>query len=193
MEGETSYRRPPMSPHTSDERVLPRPSSRQEPRESPGHALGSDEEEDPLEMAMLHEPFRELTRKEEENRLLADGYDATPGHWDTLAQEVGHRARKRRRTGGEEGEGESAWEMGRPRPIPAVREHGSVFFSADPVTLGWCSEEEGRELFKACVSVQPELRLMEGSLIMRTPFFPSLIPRRITGTSKSRGGVGMLR
>lgn len=127
-----------------------RPSIHEPPESPPGN---SEDEEDPMEMAMRMEPFRELTRKEEETRLRADGYDATPGRWDTLAQEVGHRARKRRRTNGveEEGEGEvtgGGREWG-PRPVPAVREHGSVFFSADPVTLGWCSEDEGRELFKA--------------------------------------------
>lgn len=102
---------------------------------------------------MMHEPFSVLTRKEEESRLLADGYDAAPGRWETLAQEVGHRARKRRRTDGElasQGEGQGDW--GRPRPVPPVKEHGSVFYAADPVTLGWCSEEEGRELFKAYVA-----------------------------------------
>ncbi|BEJ04565.1 hypothetical protein CcaverHIS641_0203820 [Cutaneotrichosporon cavernicola] len=66
----------------------------------------------PMDLATA-EPFRDLTRREEAERLRADGYDAG-GRWDG-------NTRKRRRV-------EDA--------VPAVRAHGGVWYSADPVTLG---------------------------------------------------------
>lgn len=87
----------------------------------------SEDEEDPIELAVT-EPLRDLTRRAEKQRLRADGYDVG-ARWET-----GTAPRKRPRTEG---------------AVPPVREHSNVWYSADPVTLGWCSEAEGRELFQA--------------------------------------------
>ncbi|BEI81222.1 hypothetical protein CcaverHIS002_0203820 [Cutaneotrichosporon cavernicola] len=92
---------------------------------APSPAKSASDDEDPMDLATA-EPFRDLTRREEAERLRADGYDAG-GRWDG-------NTRKRRRV-------EDA--------VPAVRAHGGVWYSADPVTLGWCAEAEGRELFQA--------------------------------------------
>lgn len=90
------------------------------------HSGGDDDDdEDPLESAMRNEPFSMLTRKEEERRLRDEG------------RPVG----KRRRLDGELG---ADW--GR----SPIREKGDALSGfADPVTLGWCSDADGRELFEA--------------------------------------------
>ncbi len=89
-------------------------------------ALSPSDEDEPIELAVT-EPFRDLTRREEEHRLRADGYDGA--RWETDTAPL-----KRRRVDG---------------AVPPVREHGGAWYSADPVTLGWCAEAEGRELFQA--------------------------------------------
>lgn len=86
---------------------------------------GDEDDDDPLESAMRNEPFSLLTRKEEERRLRDEGLP------------VG----KRRRI-----DSDMVGDWGR----SPIREKGDALAGfADPVTLGWCSEADGRELFDA--------------------------------------------
>lgn len=77
-------------------------------------------------MAMTFEPFRELTRLEEERRLAADGHSTE------------ERPGKRKRSEAE--------------PDNVIRERGDGTVNQnDPVTLGYLSEPEGKRLFDAWV------------------------------------------
>lgn len=82
------------------------------------------EDDDPLEAAVRMEPFRLLTMKEEEMRLRAERHHDESRHNDT----------KRRRLSGTR-----RWSP--PSEADIMRE--------DPVSLGYCSEDEGRQLFEA--------------------------------------------
>lgn len=103
----------------------------------------SDDDEDPLAMTMSMEPFRTLTRVEQEERLRAEGPPAATGEGDNggarLEDASGARPTKRRKTTQDE------WG---PSPIRELR--GPVDSTeADPVTLGLCTEAEGMVLFEA--------------------------------------------
>lgn len=98
-----------------------------------------DDDDDPLAMTMSMEPFRALTRVEQEERLRAEGHPAVTGSGDRGEDGSGARPAKRRRTAQDE------WG---PSPIRELR--GPVdATAADPVTLGLCTEEEGMVLFDA--------------------------------------------
>lgn len=102
---------------------------------------------------MAFEPFRDLTRREEECRLRADGHDQRPG--------------KRKREDLDQ--------------LP-IRERGDVIDQKDPVTLGYCTEADGRALFDSWVD---KYRADRDSSAMLTSSLRSLTHERIPG----KGGL----
>jgi hypothetical protein len=129
---------------------------RTDPRQSPapamdfGHSDSTDmefqgepidaprsDDDDPLEAGVRMMPLRDLTRREEEARLVLEGHAGEPERMDTNGA-----ARSRKRAAGE-----SKMDSDR-----LVRRKGDLSKSfADPVQMGLCAEAEGRALFAAFV------------------------------------------
>lgn len=119
---------------------------------------------DPVEMAMTFEPFRQLTRLEEERRLAADG--CSPG--DSV------RAKRKR---SEAEPDDMSLDRG------PIRDRGySLANQRDPVSLGYCSEQEAKTLFDAFFKhAHPFLPILDPrvdtweSLRRRSPFVVTAI------------------
>lgn len=91
----------------------------------------------------MQEPFRELTRKEEEARLRAEGHDPAVRRMSHSRNAEGGTARgsKRKRLNDED---DPDWGTS-----PIVEKGDPRANAQDPVTAGFCTEEEGKELFQA--------------------------------------------
>lgn len=113
----------------------------------PSHFPRSDSpstmsDDDALEAAMVGEPFRHFTKREEELHFMAQG-EGTGSSKHPREGSNGGWNPKRRRTDGTAERGEE-W-----CPSP-IREKGDLGrHSSDPITLGYLTEDDGRRLFSA--------------------------------------------
>ncbi|KAL1409275.1 hypothetical protein Q8F55_006108 [Vanrija albida] len=122
--------------------------------------ISDEDDHDPLESSM-QEPFREFTRKEEEARLRAEGHDPTVrrmSHSHNADGGLGRGAKRKRI----DDEDDADWGTS-----PIVEKGDPRANAQDPVTAGFCTEDEGKELFQAFFK-------------HAHPFMPVLNPREDT-------------
>jgi hypothetical protein len=105
------------------------------PSQQQSSDLARIDDDDPLEAGVRMEPLRDLTRREEDARLVMEGHAGGEDHGS-----VSYSGAPRKRGHGEE-------DTGRERLVKRKGDLSKSFL--DPVQLGLCSEEHGRTLFES--------------------------------------------